>query len=272
MLLVIPAIDLRGGHCVRLRQGHYEDETVYFDDPVKMAKLWRVQNARTLHLVDLDAARTAQGHGPAGSNREIIREIAGALDIPVEVGGGVRTLDDIEEILEMGVYRAVLGTAAVHDPDMVEEAVRRFSCSRVIVAIDARDGQVRVEGWEADSGIDSVELALDMERRGVRRIIYTDIARDGMLSGPNMAAYRTLAEALTKCRITAAGGVSGYRDLLRLQELATVGLDSVIIGRALYENRFPCQQFWCWHRKDLVDLDIYSTARLATSLPPGDCL
>ena len=274
MILVIPAIDLRSGHCVRLRQGQYEDETVYFDDPVKMAKLWRVQNARTLHLVDLDAARTYRENGAASANnREIIREIAQALDIPVEAGGGIRTMEDVEEMLEMGVYRVVLGTAAVENPDLVEEAVRRFTCSRVIVAVDARDGQVRVEGWEQETGIDSVELALDMERRGVRRIIYTDIGRDGMLSGPNIPAYRALAGALKKCRVTAAGGVSGYRDLIRLQEVAPLGLDSVIIGRALYENRFPCQQFWCWHKKDLVDLDIYSTARLAesTSPPPGAC-
>lgn len=261
MLLVIPAIDLRGGRCVRLRQGQYEDETVYFDDPVKMAKLWRVQNARVLHLVDLDAARTKDG--ATADNRAVIRAIAQTLDIPVQVGGGIRSLEDVEAMLEAGVYRVVLGTVAVREPDLVEEAVRRHSCSRVVVGIDAKDGEVRVEGWEAGSGVDAVELALEMERRGVRRIIYTDIARDGMLAGPNVEAYRALGERLTSCRITASGGVSGYRDLLRLAELAPFGVDSVIVGRALYENRFPCQQFWCWHRKELVDLDRFSTARLA---------
>jgi phosphoribosylformimino-5-aminoimidazole carboxamide ribotide isomerase len=268
MLLVIPAIDLRGGHCVRLRQGSYEDETVYFDDPVKMAKLWRVQNARVLHLVDLDAARTKDGD--ADSNRPIIREIATALDIPVQVGGGIRTMDDVDALVDAGVYRMILGTAAVRNPDLVEEAVAKYSCSRVVVGIDAKDGEVRVEGWEKGSGVDAVDLALEMERRGVRRFVYTDIARDGMLSGPNIEAYRALGDALTKARITASGGVSGFRDLLRLQELNPVGVDSVIVGRALYENKFPCQQFWCWHRKAEVDLDRYSTAELA-SPTADDC-
>ncbi|MEP0546835.1 MAG: 1-(5-phosphoribosyl)-5-[(5-phosphoribosylamino)methylideneamino]imidazole-4-carboxamide isomerase [Rhodothermales bacterium] len=267
MLLVIPAIDLRGGHCVRLRQGNYEDETVYFDDPVKMAKLWRVQNARVLHLVDLDAARTKDGE--ATSNRAIIHEIAEALDIPVQVGGGVRTMDDVDALIDAGVYRVVLGTAAVRNPDLVEEAVAKHSCSRIVVGIDAKDGEVRVEGWEKGSGVDAVDLALDMERRGVRRIVYTDIARDGMLDGPNVEAYRALGTALTKARVTASGGVSGYRDLLRLQELSPLGVDSVIVGRALYENKFPCQQFWCWHRKTEVDLDRYSTAKMAQ--PDADC-
>ena len=265
MLLVIPAIDLRGGHCVRLRQGNYEDETVYFDDPVKMAKLWRVQNARVLHLVDLDAARSSgpdEGDG-AASNHAIIHAIAEALDIPVQVGGGIRTMDDIDAMLDAGVYRVVLGTAAVRDPDLVEAAVAKHSCSRIVVGIDAKDGEVRVEGWERGSGVDAVDLALDMERRGVRRIVYTDISRDGMMEGPNVEAYRALGTALTKARVTASGGVSGYRDLLRLQELNALGVDSVIVGRALYENTFPCQQFWCWHRKGEVDLDRYSTARMA---------
>jgi phosphoribosylformimino-5-aminoimidazole carboxamide ribotide isomerase len=262
MLLVIPAIDLRDGHCVRLRQGNYEDETVYFDDPVKMAKLWRVQNARVLHLVDLDAARTSDGtDGP--SNRRIIREIAQALDIPVQVGGGVRSMEEIDALIDAGVYRVVLGTAAVRDPDLVEAAVAKHTCSRIVVGIDAKDGEVRVEGWEQGSGVDAVDLALEMERRGVRRIVYTDISRDGTLSGPNIEAYRALGNALEKTRITASGGVSGYRDLLRLQELDALGIDSVIVGRALYENKFPCQRFWCWHRKTEVDLDCYSTAQLA---------
>ncbi len=273
MLLVIPAIDLRGGHCVRLRQGNYEDETVYFDDPVKMAKLWRVQNARVLHLVDLDAARSsgpdATEDGATASNHDIIHDIATALDIPVQVGGGIRTMDDIDAMLEAGVYRVVLGTVAVRNPDLVEAAVAKHSCSRIVVGIDAKDGEVRVEGWERGSGVDAVDLALEMERRGVRRIVYTDIARDGMLDGPNLEAYRALGTALTKARVTASGGVSGYRDLLRLQELSPLGIDSVIVGRALYENKFPCQQFWCWHRKSDVDLDRYSTAKMAQ--PDADC-
>ncbi len=270
MTLVIPAIDLRGGRCVRLRQGSYADETVYFEDPVKMAKLWRVQNARVLHLVDLDAARggsDGRADGQDGQdgqidNRAVTRRICRTLDIPLQLGGGIRTMDDIEAALELGVYRVILGTAAAREPDLISEAIARYTCSRVVVSIDARDGEARVEGWTEGSGLDAVELALDMERRGVRRIIYTDISRDGTLQGPNVEAYRALGEHLAKARITASGGVGDYKDLLRIKELEAYGVDSVIIGRALYENRFPCQQFWCWNDKEHVDLERYSTARL----------
>lgn len=257
MPLVIPAIDIRDGRCVRLHQGSYDEETVYFEDPVKMAKLWRVQNARTLHVVDLDAAR-----GDDDNNRAVIREMCDALDIPIQLGGGIRSMEQIEEALDMGVYRVILGTAAVQNPDLVEEAIDAFSERRVVVSIDARDGEVRVEGWTEGSGIDAVEFARDMEARGVRRVIYTDISRDGTMSGPNIQAYRTLGRTLTDARITASGGVGDYKDLLSIQTLEPYGVDSVIVGTALYENRFPCQQFWAWHEKDEVDLDTYSTASL----------
>ncbi len=260
-MLLIPAIDLRGGRCVRLRQGRYEDETIYFEDPVRMAKLWRVMNAKVLHLVDLDAARTtSEGHG---DNRDVIAQIAAALDIPVQVGGGIRTLDHVAAMLDLGVYRVVLGTAAVRDPDLVSEAIDRFGAGRIVIGIDAKDGEVRTEGWEAGSGIGAIELARDMEARGVRRFVYTDISRDGTLAGPNIDAYREMGTALERSHITASGGVGGYRDLLALQGLEADRVDSVIVGRALYENQFPCQQFWCWHRKNDVDLDRFSTARLA---------
>ena len=261
-MLVIPAIDLRGGRCVRLRQGSYEDETVYFDDPVRMAKLWRVMNAKVLHLVDLDAARTSSAASPA-DNRSVVARITAELDIPVQVGGGIRTVADIEAMLSVGVYRVVLGTVAARDPEFVSEAVARFGASRIVVGIDARDGEAQTEGWEKGSGVDAVDMAVDMEARGVRRLIYTDIARDGTLDGPNVPAYREMAQRLTRARVTASGGVGGYRDLLALQALEPLGVDSVVVGRALYENAFPCQQFWCWHRKDEVDLDTFSSARLA---------
>ena len=257
MALVIPAIDLRDGRCVQLHQGDYEEETVYFENPVKMAKLWRVQNARTLHIVDLDAAR-----GDENNNRPVIRKICDALDIPIQLGGGIRSLEQIEEALEMGVYRVILGTAAVRNPDLVEEAIDRFSSNRIVVGIDARDGEVRVQGWTEGSGLDAVEFAKDMEERGVRRIVYTDISRDGTMSGPNVDAYRTMGTHLSKAKITASGGIGGYDDLLSIQTLQPYGVDSVIVGTALYENRFPCQQFWAWHEKDEVDLDTFSTAAL----------
>jgi phosphoribosylformimino-5-aminoimidazole carboxamide ribotide isomerase len=260
MTLVIPAIDLRDGRCVQLHQGDYDEETVYFEDPVKMAKLWRVQNARTLHLVDLDAARG--GSEDRDDNRDEIRRICEALDIPIQLGGGIRSIEQIEAALEMGVYRVIIGTAAVRNPDLVSEAIERFSCRRVVVGIDARDGEARVQGWTEGSGVDAVELAQEMEDRGVRRIIYTDISRDGTMEGPNVEAYRTMGRHLDKTRITASGGVGGYDDLLRLQNLQSYGVDSVVVGKALYENRFPCQQFWSWHDKEDVDLDTFSTAPL----------
>jgi len=262
MTLVIPAIDLRDGRCVRLHQGSYDEETVYFEDPVKMAKLWRVQNARTLHVVDLDAAR-----GDEDDNRSVIRKMCEALDIPIQLGGGIRSMEQIESALEMGVYRVILGTAAVKDPDFVEAAVDRFSCRRVVVSIDARDGEVRVEGWTEGSGVNAVAFAQEMEARGVRRLVYTDISRDGTMSGPNIQAYRALGSQLSEARITASGGVGDYEDLLSIQTLQPYGVDSVIVGTALYENRFPCQQFWAWHEKDTVDLDTFSTASLRKNRP-----
>ena len=262
-MLIIPAIDIRNGQCVRLYQGSYERETVYFEDPVRMAKLWRVQNARVLHVVDLDAAR-----GEGTSNRNAIRHICRELDIPVQMGGGVRTMKDIEQALESGVHRVIIGTSAVRNPDLVSEAVERYSGARVAVGIDARDGEVRTDGWQRGSGISAVELTMDMERRGVHRIIYTDIGRDGTMEGPNVDAYKTLGQRLERAHVTASGGVGCYEDLRRLKELVPYRVDSVIIGRALYENRFPCQQFWCWNYKAEVDLDRFSTAPLRAASGP----
>lgn len=257
MTLVIPAIDIRDGRCVRLHQGSYDEETVYFEDPVKMAKLWRVQNARTLHIVDLDAAR-----GDGENNRPVIREICKTLDIPIQLGGGIRSMDQIEAALDMGVYRVILGTAAVQDPDLVEAAIERFSSRQVVVSIDAEHGEVRIQGWTEGSGLDAIHFAKEMEERGVQRFVYTDISRDGTMTGPNIEAYRTLGSQLSAAKITASGGVGDYEDLLSIQTLQPYRVDSVIVGTALYENRFPCQQFWAWHEKDQVDLDTFSTAKL----------
>jgi phosphoribosylformimino-5-aminoimidazole carboxamide ribotide isomerase len=225
-----------------------------------MARLWRIQNAKVLHVVDLDAARGDAENSK--TNRAVIRDICSALDIPVQLGGGIRTMGDVETALDLGVYRVIIGTAAVKNPDLVSEAVERFGTHRVVVGIDARDGEVRTDGWMTGSGIDAIELAVDMEKRGCKRIVYTDISRDGTLEGPNVAAYRALGERLNKVCITASGGVGGYQDLLKLAPLKPLHVDSVIVGRALYENKFPCQKFWCWHDPDTVDLDQFSTAPL----------
>ena len=257
MLLIIPAIDLREGRCVRLRHGHVEAETDYFEEPAKMAKLWRVQNARTLHIADLDA-RTADA-AELAKNRAVVRQICEAVDIPVQLSGGIATLEDVETILSLGIYRVVLSTAALVDPDLVGEAVRKHTNCRIAAGIRAREGVVEVDGVRYSA----VDLALEAERQGVRRIVYTEVSREGTLGGANIGAFREMGKALGKrTRLTAAGGVSGYEDLLRLKELGAYGLDSAIVGRALYENRFPCQRFWSWHQKDEVDLDRFSTARL----------
>lgn len=259
-MLVIPAIDLQRGHCVRHREGRIEDETDYFSDPLRMAKLWRVQDAKVLHLANLDAAHEESFE----ANLASIKEIAAELDIPVQVGGGIRSLEAIQTLLDAGVYRVVVGTMAVRSPDLVEEAVERFGSYRIVVGIEAENGRIRTNGRTKDAGMDAATLALDMERRGVTRFVYTGITREGMLTGPNIPEYRELGSQLTTARITAAGGVSGYLDLLALQALEPLGVDSVIVGRALYENRFPCQQFWAWHEKEEVDLNRPSTAPLSS--------
>ena len=257
-MLVIPAIDLRHGRCVRRRQGRYEAEEVYYDDPVRMAKLWRVMNAKVLHLFDRDAFDPYGLPCPPGAsadNRAVFAEIVGALDIPVEVSGGIYTLDDVEAVLTMGAYRAVLGGPVAPDADLVETALREFGSSRVVIGLEAH-------GRALDGAGDVVEQAAELEGRGARRFVYVDLDRAGTAEGPNVEALRTLSGTLQRARITAGGGVSGYRDLLALQGLEP-RVDSVIVGRALYENRFPCQRFWCWHDKEALDLDRFSTAPVA---------
>jgi len=251
-MLVIPEIDLRSGRCVRLTDVGYEDEKVYFVDPVAMARLWRVMNAKALHVVDTDA------HGRAGAgNTGVVGEIVQALDIPVEVGGGVDTPDRIEELLSLGVYRVVVGRAFAGGPEGIGEAVAHFGASRVVAGLRAPAGEATD---------DAADVAADLEARGVRRFLYADVGDDGTLSGPDLEAYRAIAARLTKARVTAGGGVTGYRDLLALAGLGPP-VDSVIVGRALYENRFPCQQFWAWHQKEGLDLQQFSTAPLAEKGP-----
>ncbi len=245
MLLVIPAIDLRGGQCVRLHQGRYDHETIYARNATTTARRWQRQHAAWLHVVDLDAARG--GSRDRVHNRAEIARICEALDIPVQVGGGIRTLDDIQAVLSLGARRVILGTTAARDPALITEAIRRFTAERIVVGIDAKGGEVRVQGWTESSGLDAIDLALDMEQRGVRRIVYTDIARDGTMQGPNVEAYRALGSRLHTAFITASGGVGTYQDLIALSGLHAWRVDSVIVGRALYEQRFPCQSLWQAH-------------------------
>ena len=240
MILPIPAIDLLQGTCVRLLKGQYDQVTAYDDNPVGMALHWESLGAQRLHIVDLDAARS----GGSVNNTDLIAKMCEAIAIPVQTGGGLRTLEDIDRALGSGANCAIIGTAAVLNPDLLATAVRKFGPDHIAAGIDAKDNKVRIQGWTEGSALDAVELARDMERRGVRRIIYTDIDRDGALQGPNIKAYESLGRALAQCKITASGGVAALSDLEALAPLAAVGVDSVIIGRALYENTVDPNLLW----------------------------
>ncbi len=248
MILIIPAIDLSDGKCVRLIQGVAGTEKIYCDDPVKMAILWRGENFKIIHVVDLDGA-----FGGSMKNFEVIERMANAIDIPIQVGGGIRSLEQCQRLFDTGVSRIVVGTIAIENPDLLQRLLEKYTPRKITIGIDAKNGIVKTKGWTEDTGITAVSLGLNMKQLGVQRIVYTDIARDGMMVGPNIEAIREFAEK-TGLRVTASGGVSGYKDLLKLAELENCGVDSVIIGKALYENRFPCQALWRDVEKDLKDL------------------
>ena len=222
---VIPAIDLRGSRCVRLHQGDFERETVFSDDPVAMALQWQQQGGPRLHVVDLDGAATGE---PA--HLEVISAIVSALEIPVQVGGGIRNADTARTWLDAGVDRVVIGTAAVRNPDMVAAVCQHHGSERVVVSVDARDGMVALQGWTEASEVSVLELAHRMSDLGVVRLLYTDIARDGMLTGPDLKTNTKLAEG-TRMAILASGGVSSVEDV---RQLVSTGVEGVIVGRALY--------------------------------------
>ena len=235
-MLVIPAIDLKNGQCVRLLQGRKSDVTVYNEDPIAMAKEFAAAGAQIIHVVDLDGAFNEAG----SPNRVVAKRIVEAVDVPVEFGGGIRSLDDVQELCDAGVARIVLGTLAAESPELLKEFVGRFS-SRICAGIDARDGRVMTRGWEAATPVMAVDLALAVAGVGVERIIYTDIARDGMLSGPNIEQTLAVVRA-ADVRVTASGGVSSLDDIKRLRDTNEPRLDSVIVGKALYEGKFKLEQ------------------------------
>jgi phosphoribosylformimino-5-aminoimidazole carboxamide ribotide isomerase len=221
---IIPAIDLRGGKCVRLFQGDYQKETVFNDDPLQVALKWQSLGAQRLHIVDLDGAKSGDS-----VNFNIIKWIASSVKIPVQLGGGMRNLETISRIMSVGVARVILGTVAVEDPNLVRRACVLFP-DAVIVSIDARDGLVATRGWLQGTTLKAVDLAKDMLKLGVQRFIYTDIKRDGTLSGPNYAGLSELMQATGK-PVIAAGGIS---TLENLKELQGIGVEGAIIGQALY--------------------------------------
>jgi phosphoribosylformimino-5-aminoimidazole carboxamide ribotide isomerase len=237
-MLLIPAIDLKNGRCVRLLQGEAAAETVYSNDPAAMARSFEDAGAKRLHLVDLDGA--FQGKG---ANLASIRAILKNISIPVQLGGGLRNAENIEQMFELGVSSVIVGTMAVKNPDVLEEVIQRFSGEKVILGIDARDRKVSIEGWQEGTEIDDVEFALRWKKLGIQRIVFTDIARDGMLTGPNLEALGDFARR-TGLKIVASGGVSSMEDLELLKTLEEDGVDQVISGKAIYEGKLDLKEIF----------------------------
>lgn len=226
-MLIIPAIDLRAGKCVRLVQGQLDHMTVYSDDPVSVAHMWEESGARYLHVVDLDGAFAG-----ALSNQDIIGAIIRAVRIPVQVGGGIRDLETVEQLLQMGVARVILGTVCINNPELVAKASALYG-QRIVVGIDARDGKVAIEGWGLTAEKDALEMAREMSEIGVQRVVFTDVSRDGTLKGPNLEATQKLAQA-TNLKVIASGGVSTVDDIVAISKLESMGVEGVIVGKALY--------------------------------------
>lgn len=226
---VIPAIDLRDGRCVRLVQGEKGTETIYSDEPVEMAKRWEELGAHRLHVVDLDGAFAG-----APRNLDVILEMVKAVNIPIQVGGGIRTIETVKKLLDMGVDRVILGTVAILSPEIVSKCCNEYG-DRIIVGIDGRDGLVAIEGWEATVETKVEKLAEEIARLGIKRVIFTDTRRDGTLRGPNLEATKNLA-VTSKLKVIASGGVSSLEDLRALKKLHSFGVEGVIMGKALYSG------------------------------------
>lgn len=228
-----PAIDIKGGKCVRLTQGLFDQVKVYSDTPADMAKLWVDQGATFLHLVDLDGALAG-----TSVNEPVIRSIVEAVSVPVQIGGGIRTREAIRSMLALGVTRVIIGTKAVENPEFIKEVIDEFGAEHIVVGVDAKDGMVAIEGWEKVSTLSASDLCQRMKEYGVRHIVYTDISKDGMLTGPNVAYTKKLTDE-SGLDIIASGGVSCVEDL---EELYREGIRGAIIGKALYEKRVDLKE------------------------------
>ncbi len=223
---IYPAIDIKNGQCVRLRQGKFDDVTVYGDDPIKVAESFVKSGATYLHIVDLDGARNGMSY-----NQEIIKEIVERFDVPVQTGGGVRTMRDIEERIALGVSRVILGTVAVKNPELVQEAVKVYG-DKIGVGIDAVNGWVAIQGWEEISQVTALDLCMKMKDYGVKTIMYTDISKDGMMVGPNVEATKEIIK-MTGVDIIASGGITTMMDL---ENIEAIGAHGTVIGKALYQG------------------------------------
>ena len=227
-MIIFPAIDIRGGKCVRLIKGDFHQETVFSDRPEIMAKKWQDEGGKYLHLVDLDGALAGKSQ-----NLATVEMILKTVDIPVELGGGIRTMENIETVLDMGVSRVILGSVAVKNPQLVKDACKKYGSERIVVGIDAKDGIVAVDGWGVSGNVEAKELAKKMALGGVKHIIYTDISRDGTLSGVNAQATAEIA-CYSGVKVVASGGVSSIEDIKLLKQYEADGIEGVIVGKSIY--------------------------------------
>jgi phosphoribosylformimino-5-aminoimidazole carboxamide ribotide isomerase len=234
-MIILPAIDLKEGKCVRLEQGLMDRDTVYNDNPGEQARIWQEQGGELLHIVDLDGAFAG-----VPKNRDAIKAIVDAITIPSELGGGIRDMQTIEAYLELGIDRVILGTVAKENPKLVEEACKKYP-GQIVVGIDAKDGLVAVRGWADVTEKQATEMAREMAGYGVEAIIYTDIARDGMMQGPNIEATRTLAESID-IPVIASGGLSSLDDIRRLMAIESAGVTGVITGKAIYSGAIDLRE------------------------------
>jgi phosphoribosylformimino-5-aminoimidazole carboxamide ribotide isomerase len=250
-LLVIPVIDIKNGKCVRILQG-LDDKTEYYQEtPVKVAKLFRKENFKAIHITDWNGAIEGEM-----KNYDIIKEISHSVDIPIQLGGGIRDLDTAKKMFsELGIYRVVIGTAAITKPGFINQLLDNFSASKIIIGIDEKLNNVVTNGWVNYANITPLEFAKFVESVGIKRIIYQDVTRVGNCTGPHLNRLIEIAEN-TKLKITSAGGIGCYADLKALIDLKLASVDSVMISRALYENNFPCQYLWRNIEKLDISLDL----------------
>ncbi|MEE9429791.1 MAG: 1-(5-phosphoribosyl)-5-[(5-phosphoribosylamino)methylideneamino] imidazole-4-carboxamide isomerase [Melioribacteraceae bacterium] len=238
-ILVIPSLDIKDGKTVRVVQGiPYLNCKEYGDDPVEMAMIWRAENTKVIHVVDFDSS-----HHHSHKNYEILGEICESVIIPIEYGGGIHSLEEADEIFELGVFRIVVGSLAVSNPNEYMKILEKYGPTKVSASIDVINNEVVTHGRKNKTGMSAIEFAKKLTDFGINRFVVTDVIRNGMLEGPNIELCKNIAQA-TKGKVTLSGGVSNYKDLISVQENSEFGIDSVIIGRAMYENKFACQKMW----------------------------